>query len=356
MVYILKIFLCYGMDHDGQGTAFNGNMASVEWSSSNDVTRRYSFRYDGLSRLSGARYTEANNENNDRYSTSCIYDKQGNIELLNRNGRYVGDICGTIDDLFYEYDGNRLRRVTDAAEDSSYKGAMHFTDGADDETEYDYDANGNLIEDKNKGISKITYNEINLPEHVGFSSGKYIDFTYSSTGEKLRSEYLLKFPYIHEPLISPLSSDVYVSGNTRDDFGEPISPGIRDSLINRGDTEFTEGMFCLIYGAHRIDYCGDIIYENIKPVPDRILFDGGYVTFSNNQPVYHFYLTDHQGNVRVVADAQGNIEQTNNYYPFGALFGDSTGDDVQRYKYNGKGQERACPATRSFLNALNTNI
>lgn len=31
MVYIIKIFLCYGMDHDGQGTAFNGNMASVEW-------------------------------------------------------------------------------------------------------------------------------------------------------------------------------------------------------------------------------------------------------------------------------------------------------------------------------------
>ena len=30
----------------------------------------------------------------------------------------------------------------------------------------------------------------------------------------------------------------------------------------------------------------------------------------------------------------------NNYYPFGALFGDGTGDDVQRYKYNGKELER----------------
>ena len=30
----------------------------------------------------------------------------------------------------------------------------------------------------------------------------------------------------------------------------------------------------------------------------------------------------------------------NNYYPFGALFGCGTGDDVQRYKYNGKEQER----------------
>ena len=96
MVYIIKIFLCYGMDHDGQGTAFNGNMASVEWSSLNDVTRRYSFRYDGLSRLSGARYTEENNENNDRYSTSYSYDKQGNIESLSRNGLHDDGTSQTV--------------------------------------------------------------------------------------------------------------------------------------------------------------------------------------------------------------------------------------------------------------------
>lgn len=181
---------------------------------------------------------------------------------------------------------------------------------------------------------------MNLPEHVSFSSGKYIDFTYSSTGEKLCSEYLLKFPHIHEPLISPLSSDVYVSVNNRDDLGEPIDPGLRDSLMFRPGLLITEEEYAMLYGVHRIDYSGDIIYENIKTVPNCILFDGGYVTFSNKQPVYHFYLTDHQGNVRVVADAQGNIEQTNNYYPFGALFGDGTGDDVQRYKYNGKELER----------------
>ena len=119
-----------------------------------------------------------------------------------------------------------------------------------------------------------------------------------------------------------------------------INTGLRDSLIFHQASLITEEEYMMIYGAHRIYYCGDIIYENIKLVPNRILFDGGYVTFSNKQPVYHFYLTDYQGNVHVVADAQGNIEQTNNYYPFGALFGDGTGDDVQRYKYNGKELER----------------
>ena len=96
----------------------------------------------------------------------------------------------------------------------------------------------------------------------------------------------------------------------------------------------------LIYESHCINYCGDIIYENIKPVPNRILLDGGYVTFSNKQPVYHFYLTDHQGNVRVVASADGTVEETNHYYPFGALFGESAGSSRQRYKYNGKELER----------------
>ncbi len=340
---LISMSMGYENSEGGSLSCYSGNQSSFQWrinSSGEGISRRYNYSYDGLSRLVSALYTDDSDLHHANYDTFYDYDRNGNILSLRRNGKYFGDVCGTIDDLFYEYDGNRLRRVTDAAEGPCYKDAMHFTDGADDETEYDYDANGNLIEDKNKGISKITYNEINLPEHVSFSSGKYIDFTYNSTGEKLCSEYLLKFPHIHEPLISPLSSDVYVSVNNRDDLGEPIDPGLRDSLMFRPGLLITEEEYAMLYGVHRIDYSGDIIYENIKPVPNRILFDGGYVTFSNKQPVYHFYLTDHQGNVRVVADAQGNIEQTNNYYPFGALFGDGTGDDVQRYKYNGKELER----------------
>ncbi|MFA4047027.1 RHS repeat-associated core domain-containing protein [Prevotella sp. PCHR] len=90
-----------------------------------------------------------------------------------------------------------------------------------------------------------------------------------------------------------------------------------------------------------MNICSDIIYENLKPTPNRILIDGGYVTFTNNkQPVYHFYLTDHQGNVRVVVDENGTVEETNHYYPFGALFGESVDKNKQRYKYNGKELDR----------------
>ena len=62
----------------------------------------------------------------------------------------------------------------------------------------------------------------------------------------------------------------------------------------------------------------------------------GYFTLSSTgDPIYHFYLKDHQGNNRVVVSQSGSVEQINHYYPYGALFAESTNGDVQRYKYNG---------------------
>ena len=46
------------------------------------------------------------------------------------------------------------------------------------------------------------------------------------------------------------------------------------------------------------------------------------------------------GSVRVVMAADGTAEQVNHYYAFGGLMGDSSGVDVQKYKYNGKELDR----------------
>ena len=71
------------------------------------------------------------------------------------------------------------------------------------------------------------------------------------------------------------------------------------------------------------------------------LTDNGYYTFSNTgDSTYHFYLKDHQGNNRVVVSQSGSVEQINHYYPYGALFAESTNGDVQRFKYNGKELDR----------------
>jgi len=77
------------------------------------------------------------------------------------------------------------------------------------------------------------------------------------------------------------------------------------------------------------DYAGNKIYENGQL--KRVLVSGGYI--ENN--VYHFYLTDHLGNNRVVINQTDSVVQRNHYSPFGMEFADNSGDD-QPYKYNGK--------------------
>ena len=100
------------------------------------------------------------------------------------------------------------------------------------------------------------------------------------------------------------------------------------------------------------DYCGNLIYEQGRP--KMLLVDGGYVTFNDNDNAndslsfgegwggasYHYYLTDHLGNNRVVVGENDSIEQVNHYYPYGGLMAESTGGDTQRYKYNGKELDR----------------
>ena len=57
-------------------------------------------------------------------------------------------------------------------------------------------------------------------------------------------------------------------------------------------------------------------------------------------PIYHYYIKDYQGNNRIVAQQNGIIEETNHYYPYGAIFGETAGNNAQPYKYGGKEMER----------------
>jgi RHS repeat-associated protein len=78
------------------------------------------------------------------------------------------------------------------------------------------------------------------------------------------------------------------------------------------------------------DYSGNMVYEN--GTLKRTLIADGYIEGG----VYHYYLTDHLSNNRVVVDANGTIVQTNHYYPFGMGFADNTSPETQPYKYNNK--------------------
>ena len=163
-------------------------------------------------------------------------------------------------------------------------------------------ANGNMTKDRNKGISNITYNTMNLPSRIEFENGSRATYLYSADGTKLQVKYETSYAGL-------LAS------------GQPS--GSASTAIAQ---------------THTIDYVGDKIYED--GVLSRILIEGGYVDYSGETPIYHTYLTDHQGNVRVVVDENAAVKQVNHYYPYGALFAESTNGDVQPYKYNGKELDR----------------
>gem|GEM_PF-3644751 len=83
-----------------------------------------------------------------------------------------------------------------------------------------------------------------------------------------------------------------------------------------------------------LDYSGNKVYEDgsLK----MILLGSAY--YDTNENNYYFYIQDHLGNNRIVADAGGAVVQSNQYYPFGIEM--ETGDFVQQtsqpYKYNNK--------------------
>lgn len=199
------------------------------------------------------------------------------------NNQTVDGSLGCVDDLSFSYDSNRLVKVSDRAEAPTYEGSFDFKDSADGDEEYLYDANGNMIVDRNKVILSIACNELNLPNRIGFSRDRSTRYVYRADGKKLRAVY--------QPLF-PLSITT-------------------------------------------TDYCGNLVFEDGKP--SRLLFAGGYTTFgASSQPRFHFHLTDHLGGNRVVADATGRTEQANHYYPFGGLLAESTHRNVQKHLYNGK--------------------
>ena len=81
------------------------------------------------------------------------------------------------------------------------------------------------------------------------------------------------------------------------------------------------------------DYTGNLILEN--GTRSRLLYDGGYVSVSNSG--YHFFLTDHLGSVRVVANTSGTAEEYNHYYPLGGPIAQySSSTSLQPIKYQGK--------------------
>ncbi|WGK95147.1 MULTISPECIES: RHS repeat domain-containing protein [Flavobacterium] len=163
---------------------YNGNIAETFWSTATDggFVRNYGYKYDQLNRLKDATYQKSNVVTN-MYNENLTYDKNGNILTLKRNGdRDVQTGTIGIDNLSYGYatNSNKLMSVVDNTNNTS--GFNDFNKSGND---YAYDANGNMTLDKNKKITSIVYNHLNLPTKIVFPTGNIV-YIYNASGQKVQ--------------------------------------------------------------------------------------------------------------------------------------------------------------------------
>ena len=63
-----------------------------------------------------------------------------------------------------------------APERPAYKDAMYYVDGADLDTERTYDANGNMVSNADRQITRICYDQRNQPRRISYlDSIEYLD-------------------------------------------------------------------------------------------------------------------------------------------------------------------------------------
>jgi len=267
----------------GQGL-FNGNITGMTWRGSTGAKeiRRYNYTYDAANRLikadfgqytsgsnydksAGVDYTSYMGNGNHADNNVNAYDLNGNIKRMVQYG-YVQSTNSSVmvDDLTYNYKqgeiSNKLAKVTDVQTIDYQLG--DFKNGANTDDDYDYDINGNLIKDKNKGISSISYNILNLPEQIVVDNKGTISYTYDAAGNKL-------------------SKTVNETGQA----------------------------------AKTTQYLGGMIFES--NVLQHVATEEGRVRLESGQWRYDYFLKDHLGNVRVMLnDIATPLEETH-YYPFG---------------------------------------
>ncbi|SHK53967.1 DUF6443 domain-containing protein [Chryseobacterium polytrichastri] len=311
---------------------FNGNIAEVDWkNASEDVLKRYDYTYDKLNRLQDAVYSEPNSTTpfNNNFNESLTYDLNGNISTLKRNAFPVsGNTSTLVDDLIYEYTGNRLTKVRETAlNNTGYEGGNNVIA---------YDLNGNMTDMKDKGIQAINYNFLNLSNRLyikqinplGKVSNTNISYLYRADGTKLRKTY-----------------------NNSGDMGS-MTTRITDYLDGFQYSYYDDGfggvcMTCKTEVAYEEQAYQKIIGGPVLPATPEwklsfVPTAEGFYSFTENRYIYQY--KDHLGNARVsfAKNSAGVLQatDTNNLYPFGLnhIGGSlpSNFGSYYSYKYNGK--------------------
>ncbi|WP_411812418.1 DUF6443 domain-containing protein [Chryseobacterium scophthalmum] len=303
---------------------YNGNIAEVTWKTQteeNEPLKRYGYVYDGLNRLRAGFYQKAGNETSKEYFEKMDYDINGNITRLQRSAELMigSGTALNIDNLRYDYSGNKLTKVTEEQIGNSngypYL-ASHNT--------ISYDNNGNMISHKDKAIASIEYNFLNLPDKitgVSVKLQKITSYVYRADGVKVAKTYYQGPSSTTTLYLDGFQYVTTSSGISGSDLKfVPTSEGYFDFAINAYIYNYTDHL-----GNVRLSYSDtnkDMIIQ-----PRRYSWrecDGPF-----NPP---FEIPNCIDGWR-----PGEIVEVNNYYPFGLMHNyTATTTNAYQYKYNGK--------------------
>ena len=171
--------------YTGVTPQYNGNIASLRWQTrvptgltETQEVKGYVFTYDPLNRLTNAA-SKAITSGANIYNEALTYDELGNILSLIRNNSTGAT---PLNSMTYNYmnagvRGNQLMSIANSTPVPSETQA----------TSYTYNTNGSLITDSKKTLATpITYNELNMPSLVTFTTpAKTVAYNYDATGKKL---------------------------------------------------------------------------------------------------------------------------------------------------------------------------
>ncbi len=267
---------------------YNGNIAGTMWRTQGDgMQRKYDFKYDNASRILSADFKQKNSTwdktvldlsmqvgsiLNDPISA---YDANGNIKYMQHKSWKVGGNFD-LDKMTYTYKetdelSNKLLAVTENASigTSNYK-QQDFTDINRTLDDYTYDVNGNLTQDKNKSITSITYNHLNLPVLITITGKGTITYTYDATGAKLKKETV----------------DISVTGKTITTITSYIGSNVYESKaispVDPNNPNYTDRLLFIVHEEGRLRHL---------PAPT-----GG----AGGALEWDYFIKDHLGNTRMV--------------------------------------------------------
>ena len=346
----------------------------------------YKYTYDRLNRIKAADFYPYHNNGtaSAAYSEKFSYDANGNILTTKRSANNAA----YFDDLNYQYypNTNRLKRITETAfnlENNKYQDLITQLD-----SNYRYDASGNLVEDRQQNLRFIWTKDGKLsevyPRIYQPNSKPQIRYNYDAQGNRVSKEVNVK-PYDITGKRQRLPEYLTTSYYVRDAQGNTMAVYERTTQNNNpgttnGYTTFYRIKEQDIYGSDRLGtlHTDSLMYQaNFKGAEyNQVKYVGKLLPTLTTDYSYRtigqktYELKDHLGNVRAtISDKRGyvpanddyssggppppmpvntfpggvngpkeiDVQSYNSYYAFGwSIPGKSYNKTDYRYDFNGK--------------------